>query len=217
MAKRSDKAKGAGAGKPDAVAEFYSPPAKSGKLTGAEAAAAAAAMFDTAQPKSVAFRAQLPVKLSGLVETTFNAVPDPDGAYAELIGALDRRDLQTLPVLRDALGDTARLYRQAHLLYITAYAEQKKFEVSFDQVVGSMREEALRELEQDKQLGLKTKQITNDDVLGRVSTMYPDEWNRLSEMKVRAGKTIEHLLHLVEVFKARHHALTALVTARKEL
>jgi hypothetical protein len=120
-------------------------------------------------------------------------------------------------VIRELVADSPRLYREAHRLYITARLDMERFDVDYDQIVGSMREEAARSLQREKDSGVRSKAITEADVTARVSDLFPDEVLTASERKLQTRKTVEHLKHLVEVFKARGFALLALAGSKENL
>jgi hypothetical protein len=182
-----------------------------------QAARAAGSLFTDVQPKALnGGLPELSPALAGMVETTFE-LADPEALYEELVAALDRRDALTPGVLREQLADSARLYREAHRLYIVARADYDRFESDFAVVEAALRDSATRELQKEKDVGLRSKQITDGDVRSRVADMFPDQWREMCDRKVRADKMIEHLKHLCEVFKVRSFALRTLCGSREEL
>ena len=175
-------------------------------------------LFNSAQPKiSMSNLPDLSPAMGRMVETTFEMV-DPAGTYDELIAALNkRRDALTPGTIRSQLADAARLYREAHRLYIVARHDQERFDNEHTIVFATLREEAKTELEAEKSVGKLKKTITDADVVARMSRMYPDEYAEMQDRAIRARKMVEHLKHLVDVFKNRMRALATLAGTREEL
>ena len=175
-------------------------------------------LFTSAQPKlSMNSIPDLSDSMATMIESTFEMV-DPSGTYDELVKALDkRRDALTPGTIRTQLADSARLYRESHRLYIVARHDQERFDNEYTVVLATLREEAKTELEAEKAVGKLKKAITDADVMSRVSRMYPDEYRELQDRHIRARKMVEHLKHLVDVFKNRMRALATLAGTREEL
>lgn len=182
-----------------------------------------ASMFTTTAPKIDAAelaRRDVDVApwLRTIVDTTFK-LEDPEGLAAELTEALEKkREALTPGVLRELLYDAPRIYARAHLLYVNAEEAFEKYDAEYTAVMGAMKEAALEELQREKDIGIRNKQITDGDVLDRVALKFPDEYTEMATRHTRSKKTVQHLKHLADnVFKRRCSALEALVAGRKEL
>lgn len=177
-----------------------------------------ATLFASAQPEyTVDTIPKMSETMAGMVETTFE-MEDPEATYQELLSALDkRRDALTPGVIREQLSDSARLYRNAHRLYIVARHDQERFDNENTIFMATLREEAKSELEAEKSVGKLKKAITDADVVARISRAYPDVYEEMNDRAIRARKMVEHLKHLVDVFKNRMRALATLAGTREEL
>lgn len=175
-------------------------------------------LFKSSQPKiTIANLPDFSDPMGAMIETTFEMV-DPAAVYAELTAALDkRRDALTPGTIREQLADASRLYREAHRLYIVARHDQERFDNEHTIVFATLREEAKTELEAEKSVGKLKKAITDGDVTARMARMYPDEFTTMQDRAIRGRKMVEHLKHLVDVFKNRMRALATLAGTREEL
>jgi hypothetical protein len=183
-----------------------------------DAAAAAGVERPEAPPLfEHANRARLAEGFQQIVETIFVALPDVKREYDRLVAQLrvgERRSDNA--TLREALDDAEDNARRAHALYLTARTEQERFELDAEPAGAAMWEKATRVLQQEKDQGLRSKQITDADVRAMAATLFPDEWRshnlRLAEVK----KMVEGCQHLAELWKRRCSSLeTLLQTLRR--
>lgn len=186
------------------------------------------AHFKSANQKTVSERVpDYGSAVSGLVERVFS-LDDPDGTMDEIIEAIENNDSLTPGNLRSKLAGSANLLRKAHLLLVNTKEAYQRFEHEYATLEASMREEATRELELEKRtvvkedakgkpIFMRTKMVTDPDVMGRVAEMYPDEFREMANRKLRGDKTIDHISHLVKVVERRHAALNTLVGGKEKL
>lgn len=108
--------------------------------------------------------------------------------------------------LVDALDQAEELTRLAHLLYVRAVDEYESFERDSEIVESAMRHTAVQQLEREKREKIRTKQITDADVVSTIAGAYPDEYQELAEKKRRARLMVEHMqdLHKRAASRAVH-------------
>ena len=116
--------------------------------------------------------------------------------YATLMRHLDKADAHT---------------RKAHQLYIVARLAQERFEIEAQQLEAGLRNAASKVLQGEKTAGVRSKAITDADVLAQIQVIAPDEWNRLAIKRLEHRKTTEHLEQLVSVWASRARSLQAMV------
>lgn len=143
------------------------------------------------------------------------SMPSPDDVYARLEESISLKEALTPGVLMEATNKAEDNARLAHQLYINAKADFDRFERECDPVIESMRDAANRELQQEKDNKLRSKAITDADVRGRASTMFPDEWKAISDRRVKADGMLEHLKALAELWKNRCYSLNGMLNAGK--
>ena len=146
-----------------------------------------------------------------ILTTTFKI--DVWGDYSQLeddlkIGGRGYTDHETLAKALDGAEDNAR---KAHKLYCAARVEQERFELDAKAIEGAARRPVLRELQAEKEVGQRTKQITEADVEARMFTEYPDEFKRLSLSRLKFRKMVEHMSKLSELWTSRCRTLQTLL------
>ena len=110
-----------------------------------------------------------------------------------------------------ALDKAAGLAYRAHRLYLTARAAREAWEMENEVVFGAMWSAATRDLQQEKEQGLRSKQITDADVKNRVATMFPDEYRAQETRRRDVEFTVKSLERLAEIWMGRQRDLQALV------
>jgi hypothetical protein len=158
--------------------------------------------------------AQLTPEYQRIVERVFD-LPQPDVAFAECRDALELTDALTPAALAIALNRAERMALLASQLYVCAKAEAEKLDLRLDRVIGAMREGAMEQLQVDKNNGKRSKQITDSDVNGRASQIYPDEWIEMRERQNRASGMLSQLQRLSELWKRRRESLQAMIHATR--
>lgn len=138
---------------------------------------------------------------------------DAFDAYPRLEAALkidaQRTDYGTLLRALDESEDNAR---EAHKLYVNAVIERERVELESEAVLASMREEAHRELQLEKDQGLRSKQITDADVSATCAGKFPDEWQAQQRRKSEAKRSCEHLERFADLWKERIRTLQVMIT-----
>ncbi len=148
-----------------------------------------------------------------IVERVFD-LPDPDDEYRALEAALvvGDREHDSLAAALDRAEDNAR---RAHRLYVAAKLDRDRYEADAEVVTAALREQATDVLQQQKAAGLRSKAITDADVLAQCAAMHPDEWRDIVDRRSRARLTVEHLERLADLWVSRCRSLTALLSARR--
>ena len=119
-------------------------------------------------------------------------------------------------VLMEALDKAERRARRAHALYLAAKLERERWELDTGVVDAEMRQAATDKLEEEKDKGIRKKQITDADVRSKMAELYPDEWKSQEMTRVKLRGTVEHLERLAELSKNRCFTLgTMLSNLRK--
>ena len=149
-----------------------------------------------------------------IVEKVF--VKDPDAAYARL-----ERDLRigderaTYGALVKALDEAETNARLAHRLYVSARVERERWELDNEVFFAGMRVEAMREIQREKDMKMRSKQITDADVASMCASMYPDQY-RAQEVQRRKVKVMEEsLANLSEVWLIRCKSLQTLLSRQR--
>lgn len=142
-------------------------------------------------------------------------LPDPETEHAELEAELRLTDALTPGNLSEALNNAEDNARRAHRLYVTALAAYEAFELEMTPVVEAMRETANKDLQGEKDRKERSKAITDADIKGRASVMFPDEWARVQRRRIEAEAMMSSLKMFAELWKQRCYSLSALVNAGK--
>lgn len=112
-----------------------------------------------------------------------------------------------------ATNNAEDMARRAYRLYIVAVAEHESFVRETDSIVGAMRDGATAELEVEKRTmvkdssgkekPLRSKLITDADVVAKASQLYPDEWLEVASRRTRAEGMKKMIENLAELAKSR--------------
>lgn len=100
----------------------------------------------------------------------------------------------------------------AFRVYLTAKLEldgwEKKNEVSF----ATLRSEANRTLQAEKERGFRNKSITDADVVAKMAEMFPDDWEAQESRRLRAKLTLDMLQDLFNAWESRCRTLNVMLT-----
>ena len=133
-------------------------------------------------------------------------LPDPDEVYESVILSLqlaDRASRLDYGSCVDALDKAQEMARQAFQLSINARVAQERLEINAQVILGAMREQAVAQLQQEKEDGKRAKQITDKDVEAVMAAKYPDEYTELELRRLKARKMVEAMSDLHERAAAR--------------
>jgi hypothetical protein len=186
-----------------------------------EATRAAEGLFAKAPAQVAAASAELADNLPdlgrafGKIRETVHDLPDPEGEFRELLEHLSIRDALTPAVLQAEANEAEQYARRAHRLYVVANADYERFRRECDAVIDGMREAATRELQAEKDAKQRSKAITDADVSGRASVLFPDEWKRINDRRIKAEGMLAHLKRFAELWQSRCYGLPAMLNAGK--
>lgn len=147
-------------------------------------------------------------------ERTFT-LEDPEGLHRELEGALRLTEALTPGNLQAALNDAEDNARRAHQLYIVARVDFERFELEMAPVVDAMREAANQDLQKEKDQKQRSKAITDADIKGRASIMFPDEWALVQRRRAEAEGLMDTLKHFADLWKQRCYSLSTMLNTGK--
>lgn len=105
---------------------------------------------------------------------------------------------------------SARAYR-AHRLYLTARAARDDWEAENETYFAAMLEQATKSLQHEKDTGVRSKQITDQDVRARVAVLFPEEYKAQERRRRNVENTVKSLERLAELWLNRCRDLQALV------
>ena len=157
---------------------------------------------------------KLSASFAAITETVFE-LADPMTEYEVLEKALKLDDALAPAVLQAALNDAEDNARRAHRLYVIARADYERFESESRPVIEGMRDAANRELQAEKDNKQRSKAITEDDVIGRASVLFPDEWRSVHNRHVKAEGMLDHLKVLANLWAQRCYSLSTMLNAGK--
>ena len=163
--------------------------------------------FPTANPSR---KVRLRPDLDQIVEVTYvvNLYKTWEKLHAALKIGEKRSDHGTL---QKALDEAETNAHNAHRVYVTAFNEHARWEREMDVIFGAMWSEANRSLQKEKDDGLRSKQITDQDVKMRVSTLFPEEYQIQETRRASIKQTVEVLKDLSEQWKSRCKTLQTMM------
>jgi len=160
----------------------------------------------------------LPDGYSAVVTSVFD-LPDPYSVYKEIV-----EGIRPLKVSRLSMSDLMDVLDRAQSIVIAARGLLVNTKVTVDGVkrdtdrlMAAMRDQASTQLEREKEAGLRKKAITNDDVMGCVATMFPDEWAACQERDAKARRTIAMIEAICESAIERARDLRAIVSSSRSV
>lgn len=162
---------------------------------------AAAETFDfehANRPKAEPMRADL----DKVIESIF--VNDIHAVWEELEAALRVGEKRSeAGVMLKALDEAETNARKAHRLFITAKIAHEEWEKTNEPVFAAIWNEANRALQDEKDQGIRSKQITDADVRAKCAVIHPDEWKAQEVKRARAKATVDSLSHLSDSWLSR--------------
>jgi hypothetical protein len=150
-----------------------------------------------------------------VTQRLFDTIGDPDPLYQALENDISLKCALTPGNLQQALNFAEDNARKAHAMYVVAVAEYEAFEAELDPIVEAMRAAATTALQDEKDQKKRSKNITDSDVRGRASVMYPDEWKRAIVRKSKATAMRDHLSRLASLWQNRCFSLSSMLNAGK--
>lgn len=152
-----------------------------------------------------------PPALANIVEQVFLKNTDVGGIYERLEKSLmlGRRSTERAFVLQ-ALDAAAKNHRDAHRLYITAKALQEDWERDNAVHFATLRTEANKILQSEKDSGRRNKSITDADIEAKMAELFPDEWRAQETRRNRLKLVVDSMKSLVESWEMEHRTLNTM-------
>lgn len=132
--------------------------------------------------------------------------------WNEVRAGLEITEGLTPDILRRAANKQERLAERAHQLYIVAKIEVAAYLRETEPTYGAMRAAASTALEVVKAGGMRTKQITDADVLGEAARQFPDQWVEINTRREKAEGMLQQLKNLAELARARCYTVSNLAS-----
>jgi hypothetical protein len=156
----------------------------------------------------------VPPPLQRLVETIF--VKDVEGLYRRL-----RKDLEPVEVEANrgsyaaALDAAEHRAREAHELYTTVEIMRTRWENGNEVVFTSMRDEAMRVLQNEKDAKLRSKAVTEADVRATSAKLFGDEWEHVETKRKEFDLLVDSCKNLVDAWFSRCKSLQTLLSKQR--
>lgn len=169
---------------------------------------ARAAMFESANaPQERA----MDLRMVGLVERTFRPL--------DWEKILDRFDAwMTLgnhrteeQFIRRAHEEGPEIVKDVYDVYLQVRFARESWELENDTMLGSMREEASKVLEREKERKIRTKTITIDDVTHKAASMFPDEFAEQEKRRLQFKMVEDRSKQCVELGATRCRVLDTMM------
>lgn len=144
-----------------------------------------------------------------IIETIFdNSEIDIGKEYGEIEASFKIKDALTITGLRVAASRGEEIAFRASRLWVMARVEHEAYLRDTTMMISWLKESAKEKLEEMKATGKITKQITENDVVDKVMSMYPDQWNDVQRRKDKAENMLRHLENMVKIARSRPHTLS---------
>lgn len=146
--------------------------------------------------------------LERIIQRTFDI--DIAAEYDKLEAQLSIDDALTPQAIRAALNKSEDNARRAHQIYVAAKVEHDLYEIEAAKVEAAMREVVIKEMSADKAVKIRSKQISEADVMANMALSFPDEYVAIVSRRSKAQQTIEHLKRLADLWMGRCRTLNSL-------
>jgi hypothetical protein len=113
--------------------------------------------------------------------------------------------------LSRALDDVRQIQFEASSLYATAMREQKRWQSENEVSHGAMWNKATMVLQAEKDAGMRSKSITNDDVTAMAAVLFEDEWVTQETKKSELELVVELIKNLTKAAAERGEDLRVLL------
>lgn len=101
--------------------------------------------------------------------------------------------------------------RRAYHLFIAAKVEYEAYMRETEIITAAIRDAATAKLEREKASGVRTKQITDADVLAYMASDYPDQWNEVELRRSQAKGMLKYIENLSSLAKTRCFTLARML------
>lgn len=152
-----------------------------------------------------------------IVDDLFAGGYDAQAEYEAVRQRLTITDALTPQRLQQAANEQEDLADRAFRLYVVAKVEVKQYERELEPAAAAFRAKAHDALEDQKANKLRTKQITDADVVAKIAQDYPDEWTDIQVRRERAKALVEQLQNLAMLAGNRCNTLRAMLNPKGRL
>lgn len=122
-----------------------------------------------------------------------------------------RRNVQVIYAYVDAVESNAR---KAQELVGAAKVELIAFKATCERIMAGMRDVCTKELEEEKRTGVRTKQVTDGDVVARMRDKYGDEFADQERQLLKAENVVANLVSFAALWSGRCTRAGAMLGAR---
>jgi hypothetical protein len=154
-----------------------------------------------------------------IVDTLFD-MPDPMTEYLAIKASLSfggRASSMSYGQLIDALDDAQSVAERCSRLVANAKVTLDAFNMDAEVISGVLREQAVMDLQAQKDAGTRSKAITNDDITAVMAKKFPDEFRDLEIKKGKARRMVAAIEALYDRASARAGDLRAMVQRSREV
>lgn len=155
----------------------------------------------------------LPSALGGIVETTWIDTEHLVSTVQRLRESLalhDKRSEHGSLVKANDLAESNR--HEAFRAYLTARLELEQWERDNEVIFASLRIEATRAMQREKDLGYRAKAITEADTIAKMAELFPDEWRAQELRRSKATLAVSALEDLFKSWESRCRTLNAMLS-----
>lgn len=148
-----------------------------------------------------------------IVEDVFDKGLDIASEYEYLKEALTiREDLGGLGAHNKYTNEAEDNARRSHKLYVIVQNELDRIKAENAPVRESMKQQALAELQDEKNAKKRNKAITKEDVEERAANLFADEWYDMQTRLNKAEGMVDHIKHLVANWTSRCYSANTMLT-----
>lgn len=177
----------------------------------------AASIFETAEDqRGLPPPPDLKRGFNEIVRRVFSTDLEVVKEYETIEGALSISVLSPQAISR-AANQSEDMARRAYRLYIVGKVEYESYMRATEALVAVIRDAAMKKLELEKASGLRTKQITDADVLAYCASIYADEWEDIMSRRNRAKGMLGYLEQLSDLSKKRCFTVARMLSPNGEL
>lgn len=151
-----------------------------------------------------------------IVRRVFDTDLDMLNEYDTIEGALSISVL-TPQAIRIAANQSEDMALRAYRLYIVGKVEYESYMRATEVLVAVLRDGAMVDLEIEKKSGLRTKQITDADVISKIAAKYGDEWEDIQSRRNRSKGVLGYLEQLSDLSKKRCFTVARMLSPNGEL
>lgn len=178
-------------------------------MAAAEADKAVSKLFDTAPgqkkfPKPPDLQRGFQKIVKDLFAEGYDVVEEWNAVRDALVvkGPLTPESLKAAANHQEAVAD------RAHRLAIVAKIEVKQYMRETDAIMAAVRSSATESLEAQKAKKLRTKQITDADVVAEAARLHPDEWSDVCSRREKAEAMVRQIENLAQLARSRCYTIS---------